>query len=176
MHKSECVLESETLKILWDFEIQMKSNRHLLDFAVSANHRMKINKTIVNEMNLDKELKKLWNMKVTFKAILVSDLRMGPKGDLRKLEIWGRNKTIQTTAQWKSARIILEDFWRPEAASCFTYSWEPLSKTCLKSSQRVLITTTKTTITTTTTTIIIIIRVYGDDPCNNNNCDDNTDD
>ena len=61
--------------------------------------------------NLDfpRELKKLWNMKVTVIPIVIGALGTVTKGliqGLKDLEIRGRVETIQTTALLRSARIL----------------------------------------------------------------------
>ena len=128
MHKPESVLENETHKILWDFEIKTdhliparrpdlvlinKKERtcQLVDFAVPADHRVKLkeNEKIDKYLDLARELKKLWNMKVKVIPIVVGALGTVPKGlerGLENLEIRGRIDTIQNTALLQSARIL----------------------------------------------------------------------
>ena len=128
MHKPESVLENETHKILWDFEIQTdhlitarrpdlvlinkkKRTCHIVDFAVPADHRVKLKEIEKKDKYLDlaRELKKLWNMRVKVVPIVIGALGTVPKGlekSLSELEIKGRIETIQTTALLKSARII----------------------------------------------------------------------
>ena len=85
------VLENETHKLLWDFDIQtdyLTSTRRpdliiinkkkkkkkkickIVDFPVPADHRIKLKECEKKDKYLDlaKELKKLWNMKVTNKT------------------------------------------------------------------------------------------------------------
>ena len=88
IHKPEC--PREWSKILWDFEIltdhlilarrpdlvlinKKKRICLLMDFAILADHRMKIEETekIDKYLNHSKEFKKLWNMKVTVISIVV---------------------------------------------------------------------------------------------------------
>ena len=112
MHKPESVLENETHKILWDFEIKTdhliparrpdlvlinKKERtcQLVDFAVPADHRVKLkeNEKMDKYLDLARELKKLWNMKVKVIPIVVGALGTVPKGlekSLENLEIRGR--------------------------------------------------------------------------------------
>ena len=78
MHKPESVLENKTHKILWDFEIQTdhlitarrpdlvlinkeKRTCHIVDFAVPADHRVKLKEIEKKDKYLDLaiELKKL---------------------------------------------------------------------------------------------------------------------
>ena len=91
-------------KLLWDVEIQT-------DKLISAKRPDVI---IVSEkkdkyLNLAKELKKQWNMKVTIIPIVISALFTVTKGlvqRLEDLEIRGRVEIIQTTALLRSARIL----------------------------------------------------------------------
>ena len=127
-HKPESVLENKTHKILWDFEIQTdhqiparrpdlvvinKKERtcHLIDFAIPADHRVKLKKIEKKDKYLDlaRELKKLWNMEVKIVPIVIGALGMVPKcleKSLSELGIKGRIETIQTTALLRLARII----------------------------------------------------------------------
>ena len=60
-------------------------------------------------LDLARELKKLWHMRVTVIPIVISALGMIPKGlvkGLKDLEIKGQVETIQTTALLISARIL----------------------------------------------------------------------
>ena len=74
MHKPESVLENETHKLPWDLEIQMdrlisagrteliiiNNKKRTVDFAVSANHRVKLKESAKknNYPDLARELKK----------------------------------------------------------------------------------------------------------------------
>ena len=91
MHNPAYVLENDTHKILWDFDIQTnhivsarrpgliiinKEKRicKIVDFAVLANHRIKLKEYEKKDKYLDLawELKKkLWNMKVTIISIVI---------------------------------------------------------------------------------------------------------
>ena len=131
MHNQESVLENETHKLLWDFEIQTKHQilarrpnlaminkkkkkkrtSKFVDFAVLADHRLKLKENEIKDKYLDlaRELKKLWNMKVRIVPIVIGALGTVPEGlskGLEDLEIKGRVKTIQTTALLRSARIL----------------------------------------------------------------------
>ena len=78
MHNPESVLENETSKILWDFDIQTdhlisvrqpgpliiskeKKPRKIVDFAVLVDHRVKLKESEKKDKYLDlaRELKKL---------------------------------------------------------------------------------------------------------------------
>ena len=88
-----------------------KRTCHIVDFAVPADHRVKLKEIEKKDKYLDltRELKKLWNMRVKVVPIVIGALGTIPKGlekSLSELEIKGRIETIQTTALLKSARII----------------------------------------------------------------------
>ena len=90
MHNPAPVLENDTQKLLWDFDIQTdhlisarrpdliiiiikKKICKIVDFAVSADHRIKLKECEKRDKYLDlaRELKKLWNMKVTIILIVI---------------------------------------------------------------------------------------------------------
>ena len=131
MRNQKYVLDNEMHKILWDFEIQtghlisakrpdfvitQRKKRkekkkqwtcRLVDFVVPADHRVKLKESKKKDKYLDlgRELKKLWNMKVTTIPIVIivtKGLVQGPED----LEIRGRVKTIQTTEILRSTRIL----------------------------------------------------------------------
>ena len=119
MHNPVPVLENDSHKLLWDFNIQTdhliparrpdliiinKKKRiwKIVDFAVSADHRINLKESEKKDKYLDlaRELKKLWNMKVTMVPILIGALGTVTKGlskGLEDLEVGGRVETIQTT-------------------------------------------------------------------------------
>ena len=62
-----------------------------------------------DNLDLARELRKLWNMKVTVVPLVIGVLRTVPKGlerGLEELKIGGRIKTIQTATVWRLARIL----------------------------------------------------------------------
>ena len=74
-------------------------------------HRINLKESEKKDKYLDlaRELKKLWNMKVTIVPIVISALGTITKGLLRgleDLEIGGRTETIQTAALLRTARIL----------------------------------------------------------------------
>ena len=91
MHNPATVLENDTHKVLWDFDIQTdhlissrrpdfiiiskkkKRTCKIVDFAVPADKRIKLKECEKKDNNLDlaRELKKLWNMKVTIIPIVI---------------------------------------------------------------------------------------------------------
>ena len=124
-HSSQSVLDNETHKFFWDFEIQTD---HLLSDRRSdlliinkkkktcwiknfADHRVRLKENEKKDkyQDLAKGLKKLWNIKVMVIPIVIGALGKVTKGwieRLEDLEIRGRVETIQTTALLRSARIL----------------------------------------------------------------------
>ena len=79
--------------------------------AVPADHRINLKESEKKDKYLDlaRELKNLWNMKVTIVSIVIGALGTVTKGllnGLEDLEIGGRVETIQTTALLRTARIL----------------------------------------------------------------------
>ena len=86
----------------------------IVDFTIPANHRIKLRGYEKRDKYLDlaRELKKLWNMKVTIIPIVIGAFGTVTKGllkGLEDLEIGGRVETIQTTALLKTTRILGRD-------------------------------------------------------------------
>ena len=128
MHNPALVLENDLHKLLWDFNIQtdhlIPARRpgliiinqkmricKIVDFAVSADHRINLKESEKKDKFLDlaREIKKLWNMKVTIMPIVIGALGTVTKGllkGLEDLEIDGRVETIQTTALLRTVRIL----------------------------------------------------------------------
>ena len=65
----------------------------IVDFAIPADHRIKLNEYKMKDKYLDlaRELKKLWNMKVTIIPIVNGAFRTVPKGLLKGLGGWKTN-------------------------------------------------------------------------------------
>ena len=133
MHNPAPVLENDTHKLLWDFDIQTdhrisarrpdliiinrkKKICKIVDSALPADHRMKLKECEKRDKYLDlaKELKKLWNMKMTIIPVVIGAFGTVTKvllNGLEDLEVRDRVETIQTTALLKTAkmlRIVLE--------------------------------------------------------------------
>ena len=88
-----------------------KSNSNIVDFVVPADHRINLKESEKQDKYLDlaKELKKLWNMKVTIVPIVIGALGTITKGllkGLEDLEVGRRVETIQTTALLRKVRIL----------------------------------------------------------------------
>ena len=124
MHNPAPVLENDTHKLVWAFNIQTddlisarrpdliiinkrkKKICKIVDFALPADHRIKLKEYEKRDKYLDfaRELKKLWNMKVTI--IPIGMVTKGLLKGLEELAVVGRVETIQTTALLKTARIL----------------------------------------------------------------------
>ena len=128
MHNPAPVLEKDTHKLQWDFDVQTdhqisarrpdliiinKKKRicKIVDFAVPADHRIKLKEYEKKDKYLDfaRELKKPWNMKVTIILIVIGAFGTVTKGllkGLEDLEVGGRVETIHTTTLLRTARIL----------------------------------------------------------------------
>ena len=121
VHNPAFVQGNDTHKLLWDFDIQMdhlilawrpdliiidkkKTTCKIVDFAVLADNRIKLKECEKKNKYLDltRELKKLWNRKVTIIPIVIGTFGTVTKGLLKGLE-------------------DLEDEWRP---SKLQHYWE----------------------------------------------------
>ena len=85
-----------------------------MDFAVPVCYRVKLKECEKWDKYLDlaRELKKIWNMKVTIIPIVIGALGTVTKGliqGLEDLEIAGRMETVQSTALLSWARILRRD-------------------------------------------------------------------
>ena len=83
----------------------------IVDFAVPADHRIKLKECERKDKYLDlaRDLKKLWNIQVTIIPIVIGAFGTVTKGllkGLEDLEVVGRVKTIQTTTLLRTARIL----------------------------------------------------------------------
>ena len=82
-----------------------------MEFAVPANQRVKLKENVKKDKYIDlaRELKKMWNMKVTIIPIVIGTFVTVTKGSLKRLEylkIRGLAETIQTTTLLRPARIL----------------------------------------------------------------------
>ena len=90
----------------------------IVDFAVPADHRIKLKEWEKRDKYLDiaREVKRLWNMKVTIVGIVIGAFGTISKELLKGLEdmdVAGRVETIQMTALLRTARILrrILDTW-----------------------------------------------------------------
>ena len=105
MHNPASVIENDSHKLLWDFNIQMdhqiparrpdliiinKRKRicKIVDVAVPPDHRINLNESEKKDKYLDlaRELKKLWDMKLTIVPIVIGALGTVTKGLFKGLE------------------------------------------------------------------------------------------
>ena len=128
MHNLASVLENDMYKLLWDFEIQTdhlisarrpdliidnkkeKKTCRIVDFAVPTDHRVKLKESEKKDKYLDlaRELKRLWKMKVIVMPIVIVALGIVIKKlvkGMEHLEIKGV-RTIQSRILLRSARIL----------------------------------------------------------------------
>ena len=83
----------------------------IVDFAFPADQRINLKESKKKDKYFDfaRELKKLWNVKVTIVPIVIGAFSTITKGllkGLEDLEVGGRVKTIQTTALLRTVRIL----------------------------------------------------------------------
>ena len=128
MHNPAPVPENDSHKLLWDFNVQTdhliparrpdliiinqkKRSFKIVNFAVLSNHRIKLKEYEKKDKYLDlaRELKKLWSMKVTTVPIVIGAFGTVTKGLLKgreDLEVGGLVKTIQMTAFFENGQNI----------------------------------------------------------------------
>ena len=118
MRNPESVLENDTHKLLWDFEIETdhlisarrpdlmivtqrkkKKTCWVVDFAVAADYWVKLKESEKRDKYRDRtwEIKNLWNMKMTVMLFVIGVLGTVTKGlvlGLEDFEIRGRVETI----------------------------------------------------------------------------------
>ena len=97
----------------YNYQQQQKKKRicKIVDFAVPANHRIKLKECEKKEKYHDfaRELKKQWNMEVTILPIVIGAFGTITKGILKgldDLEVAKQVETIKMTALLKTARIL----------------------------------------------------------------------
>ena len=115
------VLENVTHKLLWDFNIETDHlyparrpdfiiiNKKKRTCKIVDRIKLKEYEKKNNYLDLVRELKKLWNMQMTIKPIVIGAFGTVTKGlqmGLEDLEVGGRVETIQTTALLRTARIL----------------------------------------------------------------------
>ena len=111
---------------------QKKRIYKIVDFVVPADHRIKLKEWEKKDKYLDivRELRKLWNMKVTTIPIVIGAFGTVTKGllkGLEDLEVGGRMETIQTTASLRTARILRRVLETWEDLLSLKLHWETIS-------------------------------------------------
>ena len=141
MHNPAPVLENNTNKLLWDFDVHtdhlisarrpdliiINKNRRILkivDFAVPADHRIKLKewKRKDKYFDLARELKKLWNMKVTIIPIVIGAFGTVTKG-LLKEDLADEWRPSKQQHYWKRPEYW-EESWRLEETCSHSVSSE----------------------------------------------------
>ena len=128
MHNPAAVLENDTHKLIWDFNIhadhltsarrsdliiinKKKRTCKIVNFAVPAGYKIKLKEREKKDKYLDlaRELKNQWIMQVTIIPIVSGAFGIVTKGLLKGLEdlkVGGRVETIQITTLLRTARIL----------------------------------------------------------------------
>ena len=116
----------------------------IVDFATPADHRVKLKESEKKDKYLDlaRQFKKLWNIKVTIGPIVIGALRIVFKGlvqVLEDMEIRWHVETIQTTALLRSVGILrrVQETWGYSKSIK-----KPFAHTGVKNLQRSTTTTT----------------------------------
>ena len=127
-HEQAPVTENEECKILWDFNVQtdhviearrpdmiiidkVKKLCQIVDFAVPYDTKVNTKEVekIEKYQDLARELRKLWNMKVSIIPVIVGALGTTPKNICKRMEDIGiktRILELQKTTIIHSARIL----------------------------------------------------------------------
>ena len=127
-HEPESILENEDYKILWDFSIQTdhvietwrpdlivvgKKERSckIIDFAVPGDSRTeeKEKDKLEKYQELERELQKIWNVKVKIIPLVVGSLHAIPKqfgNRLKQISITVGTAQVQKTVLLGTARIL----------------------------------------------------------------------
>ena len=159
VHNPTPVLENDTHKFLWDFDIRTnhlistrgpdliiinKKKRicKIVDYTVPADHRINLKECEKKEKYLDlaRELKKLWNMKVTIVPIVIGAFGTVTKGllkGLEDLEVGGRVETIKTIVLLKTASILRRVLEAWGDLLSLKLLWKPSADAEVKNSKRV---------------------------------------
>ena len=112
VHNPAPALENDTHKLLWDFDIHtdhLISARRLDLTIINKKRELKECEKKDKYLGLARELKKLWNMKLTIMPIVIGAFGTVTKGllkGLEDLEVVEREEAIQMTALLRTARIL----------------------------------------------------------------------
>ena len=139
-------------KFTWDFEIQTdhlvptkRSDRAIVKrtyFAVPADDRIKIKEREkrIKYRNIDRELKMLWNMKVTVIPIVIGGLGIIPKGVLKELEDLENQRTSGDHRDYSIIKNGQNTEKSPENLRKLTdYNERPSANAGVKNSQGIII-------------------------------------
>ena len=100
---------------------QKKKTCKIVDFAVPADHRIKLKECEKKDKYLDfaRELKTLWNMQVTIIPIVIGTFGTVTKGLLKWLE--DRRRPSKRQHHWDRPKYW-EESWRLEKTCCHSNS------------------------------------------------------
>ena len=111
----------------------------IVDFAVPPDQRLewKVNEKKNKYLDITRELKKLWNMKVTFMPIMIGALGTVTRRLIKGLEDLEIKRKNSDHPNWDRPEYC-EGYWRLEKTCCHLDSDEkPSTKTEVKNSQGV---------------------------------------
>ena len=114
----------------------------IVDFAVPADHRIYLKECEKKDkyLDLDREWKRLGNLKVMIVPFVIGALGTITKGllkGLEDLEVSGRVETIQMTASWEQPESW-DESWRPEETCWYSdFGEKPSANTDVKHSKGV---------------------------------------
>ena len=146
----ESVLENDTHKLLWDFDIHMdhliwatrpdliiinkiikekKRNSKIVDFAVQVDHRIKLKEYDKKNRYLDlaRELKKIWNIKITTIPNVIGAFGTITKGIIKRtgwLGSWRKMGDYPNLKHYWELPKYWEDAWSLEENCCHLNSIE----------------------------------------------------
>ena len=142
MHNPAPVLENNTHKLLWDFDIHTD---HLISArrpALVINNKKRTCKIVDfaekkdKYLDLARELKKLWNMQVTIILIVIGAFGTVTKGLLKGLEDLEVGRPSKLQHYWERPEYW-EKSWRLEETCCHSNSSErPSANADVKNSKR----------------------------------------
>ena len=114
----------------------------IINFAIPADHRIKLKQNEKKKyIDLDREWKTLWNIKVTIIPIMIGSFGTVTKGfwkGMEDLELEGRVVTIQTTILLVTARIMTRVWVTKRDLLLLKPQCKPSAKTDVKNSDVVL--------------------------------------
>ena len=94
-----------------------------MDFAILVDHKVKTKESEKRDKYLDiaRELRKLWNMKVAVIPIVIGAVGIIPKGLERSWKIWKLDNKLRPS-KLQHCWDHWEESWRPEETYCLSNS------------------------------------------------------
>ena len=121
--------------IIW----KKKENCRLTDFAFPADSRINIKESIKtdNYLNLIRELRKLWNRRVTVIPILIGELGAALKGSWRNWKLMDKSRSSKLQQCWDKPEYWGKS-WKHQEIGCHSdFSERILTNAGVKKSQGV---------------------------------------